>query len=747
MASRFDQMAQSARAPIPPMAMPPVAGMPGNAPAPAAKDPSKLDPAALSELAQMYNGIFTRYKSERLPAELRWLRNLRQYMGIYDANIENMLPANRSRAYPRMTRTKCLQLLARVMNLMFPGNDTNWTLTASPSPEMDPMEVAEAVSQLISQMQAAGMQTPLTQDLIDTAVQQMADEQAKDLSTLITGQLDDLGSSELDDRLDWIALNRKVLDSGIKYGIGVLEGPWVKSYEKTGWKLVAPTPPQPGQAPQPNGFQPVTEQIYKPSFDFLPVWDFYPDMTARTLPGEGYFVRKVLSANKLKKLRKRSDFQTDQVNELLKNFPNGNYNPLSWETELRAMGVSINADRNSNVTANRHRYEITVWRGPIDATMMAKAGVEMDDAAVADDVYAELWICGNNVLKCEIDPWRRMGDQNAQVHVYCFDEDDTSPIGQGLPYVMRDSQMSVCAAVRMALDNASVVCGPNMEVNKALLDASQDITSIEAYKVWVRNDDGATAQFPAVREINVSSHLTELQALVEMFEGFAEQETFIGQGNGGDMANMPSEPMRTMAGASMVNGNVALPFKDAVRAFDTFTQSVIHSLVVFNRAFNESKMAKGEYNVVARGATSLIAKEVRGASLDSLAQTMTPGEASNVDERKLITERLAARDLSDILKPQHQVDIEQAQQSQDAQAKDALQTAGAQSEIDKNKAEGYKAATQGQKNAATAQHTQVKSASDLLQIGQDDVPANDGGGAQNAGGGQPQAAPAGAAGG
>ena len=755
MASSFDRMAQAARAPLSASSMPSVMDMPGfDGPAPQdAKAPvRKLDPGELAALARMYIGIFDRYKSERLPAELRWLRNLRQYLGIYDADVERQLPPNRSRAYPRLTRTKCLQLLARVMNLMFPGNDKNWELSATPSPEMDPNAVAEAVAQMISQMQDAGMPTPLTQELIDMAVQQLASDQAVEVSKIIESQLDALGSSEPGDRLDWIALNRKVLDSGIKYGIGVLEGPWVKSYQKTGWRLVAPTtstlPQMSGQPPAPQGFQPVQETVYSPSFEFLPVWDFYPDMTARELPGEGYFVRKVMSANKLKKLRKRPDFQEDQIDELLKNYPNGNYNALSWETELRALGVSINADRNSNVTANRHRYEIIVWRGPIDATMLAKAGLDMDveDSATADDLFVEMWICGPNVLKLEIDPWRRMGNVNSQVHVYCFDEDDTSPIGQGLPYVMRDSQMAISAATRMALDNASVVCGPNLEVNKALLDVNQDLDSVSAYKIWTRIDDGPTAQFPAVREINIDSHLTELTGLINLFTGFAESETFLGQ-PGSDMANMPSEPMRTMAGASMVNGNVAMPFKDAVRAFDTFTQSVIHSLLVFNQAFNPDDLPKGDYNVIARGATSLIAKEVRGAALDNLAQTMTPDEQIHIDSRKMVTERLAARDVTDILKPQHQVDIEQAQNAQKQQQQEDLQTQGAESEIAKNKADAYKTATQGQKNAATAQHTQVKAAADLLNIGAvDGVQPGDSSGTQGAGGQQGQTSAAGSAG-
>src|SRR5579884_1822611 len=80
--------------------------------------------------------LFSQYKSDRRLAELRWLRNQRQYLGLYDEEIEKELAPNRSRAYPKITRVKCISVLARLMNLMFPGNERNWSLAASPSPDM-----------------------------------------------------------------------------------------------------------------------------------------------------------------------------------------------------------------------------------------------------------------------------------------------------------------------------------------------------------------------------------------------------------------------------------------------------------------------------------------------------------------------------------------------------------------------------------------------------------------------------------
>ena len=45
----------------------------------------------------------------------------------------------------------------------------------------------------------------------------------------------------------------------------------------------------------------------------------------------------------------------------------------------------------------------------------------------------------------------------------------------------------------------------------------------------------------------------------------------------------------------MLRGDAALPFKDVVRAYDRFTQSVLLSLVQFNRKFNPKRAAAGDY--------------------------------------------------------------------------------------------------------------------------------------------------------
>lgn len=656
----------------------------------------------LRQLGQQLNSLFMQYVSDRRIAELRWLRNLRQYLGIYDPEVDKDLSPNRSRAYPRVTRVKCISVLSRIMNLMFPGNERNWELKASPSPDMTPEDVMAAVQSVMMKRQEAGLPMEITNDEVEAAVTRLANERAEALALLIDDQLQELGG---DQTMDYLALNRKVAASGIMYGMGVLRGPFVRSQDKTQW----------GMDPMTGMPAPQTRKEYKPLFEFLPVWDFYPDMSAKTFRSmDGYFTRVVMSRAQVRKLADREDFFGHLVKEYLRRTPVGNYKAQPFETELRTMGVKVNVNEQKVETA---KYEVIVWNGSISGELLRTAGVEIPQEQVADDIDAEIWMLDGNVIKADINPWRKLGVDVSTIHVFLFDEDDTSPVGNGLPFVVRDSQMSIAASARMLLDNASVVCGTNLEINTDIARMDQDLTSVHAYKIWYREGTGPEAQYPAVRPIQMDSHIDELLKTIDLFMRFADMETFVGPATGGDMERGPSEPMRTAAGASMLRGDAALPFKDIVRNYDSFTQSLITSLVQFNRKFNPGRAQAGDYNVIARGATSLIAKEVRGMQLDQLAVTLTPEEKIHVDERKMIEQRFAVRDLNDLLVPKDEASRRKEAAVQAANEAQEQQNQMLAAEVRKTMAEAFKNITQGQKNAAAADAQTAKSAIDILTQG------------------------------
>jgi hypothetical protein len=441
-------------------------------------------------------------------------------------------------------------------------------------------------------------------------------------------------------------------------------------------------------------------------------------MSAKTLSSmDGYFTRVVMSRGQVRALANRPDFFPKVIKTYLSRNPTGNYRAQPFETELRAMGVKVNVNEMKTET---QKYEVIVWNGPISGQYLQLAGVDVPEDKLSDDIESEVWMLDGNVIKADMNAWRKLGVDVKTIHTFVFDEDDTAPIGNGLPNVMRDSQMSVAAATRMLLDNASVVCGPNMELNTDLLRPDQDLTSVSAYKLWYREGMGPDAQMPAVRNIQIDGHMNDLMKIIDTFVKFADVETFVGPATGGDMERGFSEPMRTAAGASMMRGDAALPFKDIIRNFDSFTQSVIQSVVLFNRKFNPDDAPAGDYNVIARGATSLIAKEVRGIQVDQLAATLRPEEMIHVDERKLVEARFNVRDLGNLLVPVDEAKRRQAASSQRAQQAEEQQKEMAAAEVRKTLSDAFKNIAQGQKNSANADAVSVKSALQILEKGLED---------------------------
>jgi hypothetical protein len=646
---------------------------------------------------------FTQYLYDRRLLELKWMRSLRQYLGIYDPEIEAQLDPNRSKAYPKVTRTKIISTLARLMHMMFPANERNWSLEPSPVPDLDPNDVDLAIQKATQTRQLMQLSGMPSDEEVQEAIYQLAKERAEDMARILDDQLTEIGG---DQTRDYIGLCRKVVLSGLQYGVGLLQGPFVREEKYTQWQ---------GQAS--GSFAPTEAIRYKPQYETISVWDWYPDLTGKTLKsGDGYFLRHIMSRHQVRKLADRPGFMSDVILKYLQDNKAGNFKQQTWEMEIKVLGIKSNVN---DAGLGRGKYELISWHGYISGHDLKAAGEDIADDQLSDDFQSEVWLLDGKVISAQINPWLAINADVDTLHVFIYDEDDSQPTGNSLAQILRDSQMTVASSTRMMLDNASIICGPQVEINTDLLRQDQDISSIEAYKRWYREGTGPEAQWPAVRQIEFNSHITELMEIIKYHMDLADMESFVNPANQGDIANMPSEAMRTMGGASMIHSNAALPFRDVVRNFDTFTESVIYSLVQFNRKFNGQAKIYGDYNVIARGATSLIAKEVRGIQLDTFAATLSPQDELYVDRKALLRERAAVRDVEvgNILVSDEEVLRRQEAQQQAQQAQQQLQEETIRAEVRKTLAEAVKNLTQADKNKASAETSRVNAMLDALERG------------------------------
>lgn len=542
------------------------------------------------------------------------LRNMRQIRGEYDPDVQ--IAKNRSKVYPKVTRVKCVSVIARLMQLLFPVVEKNWTLAASPVPSMD-----RAVLQLL--LDALPNAAAMTDEQINQAIIAEAQKRTAAMSVEIEDQLRELGGQK---ELSYVMLCKKVIQHGVRYGIGVLKGPLVREEQITKWRR---------QGPKLVAY---TETSYRPYFHFVPCWNYYNDHGATDFGNQdGEFERVIMSRHQLEELADMEGFDRTGIMRFLRANPKGNYQQRSFEAELRSLGTD------TQLRSPQNKYEVLCYWGSVQASLLRAHGVKVD-ASVLDFDFAQahVWILDGVVIKAELNPYE---GQYSPYHKFVFEDDDVQTRGVGLPEIMRDSQLGASAAVRMMVDNAAVTAGPMYEVNRALIDVADDDGDIHAFKTFYRDDDGPLAQYPAVREIITRSHIPELMQVYNAFRELADTETLVNPAAQGDFTQVASEPFRTSGGTSQLLQGAALPFRDVVRNFDQFTLSVFSAMVAWNLQFNKRQDIRGDHQVIARGADSLMAKEVRAVTVDAFVATMRPEEAKHINFRNVVVERAKVRDL------------------------------------------------------------------------------------------------------
>ena len=173
-------------------------------------------------------------------------------------------------------------------------------------------------------------------------------------------------------------LCRQVLYSGIRYGMGVLKGPYTEKQTRRSWQKDAS-----------GRLMAVPYDAFRPRYEWVPIWDYYPDMSAKYLHQmEGQFERHVMAKHALMMLKQRADFFPDQIDALLEKHPNGNYVRKTFETELRTMGVQ------QQVTdIERNKFEALSWEGYVSGRDLAACGgtIEIPEDKMDSDVRACVW--------------------------------------------------------------------------------------------------------------------------------------------------------------------------------------------------------------------------------------------------------------------------------------------------------------------------------------------------------------------
>ncbi len=626
----------------------------------------------LEQLGVRMWGRFNAYANERTQLELQWLRNLRQYKAIYDPEVN--IPAGMSRVYPKDTHTKIVGWTAKMMEMMFPAQEKNWSLTPTPFPNISETDLSNIISTLEAQQQAIAAQPPAegeapavyqppTSAMIEKAIQEFAQQRSDRMALECDDQLADAST-------DYPELCKRTIRRGGIYGFGVVEGPQIKFQMERVFE------------PDATGrFVASSKKVPRPYYTVLKAWDVYPDLSAqRWDEQEGLFTRRAMSRHALRDLAKDPYFFGDVITDYLKEHTTGNYKARSFEAELNAIKVTDQ----TTATTDVRRFEVIRWFGFIAATDLKEIGVDVPATAEGKDILADVWMLGEMIIKADMAPF---GDKVSDMfHAFIPEEDEDGPLtGTAKVEVLRDSQLKICAIDRAIMDNMADSASSIKEVNDDLIDSSKRVGKIYGGMTIHRQGDGNEANYPAIRVYEIPNHTQPLLALRDNFVRVFDTESHLQSWTMGD-AQPLGEAFRTSNNMSMMKSGGDMVTKDDVRSFDRFVKSLIGSLVRWNMELNPKTDIKGDFQVQPKGNLSLVAKEVRGAALDQLVGTLTPRDLARVNTDKLLKDRFISRDLpADYILPKDEGDAAVAQydqqQSAAAQIQQGLDTSKTQMQL------------------------------------------------------------------
>ena len=603
---------------------------------------------------------FSQNKAYRRLKELQWLEDLRAFKGLYDPDVK--IEANNSKVYPKITRSKVNIVLSRLHQMLFSETDRNWEISPTPEPRISkeivtqiayslikPPQLDPQTGQPVIDPQTGQPSQPIlpTADELQLAIKSFAKTTCEKMSNVIDDQLTEM---------DYPEETKKVLRSGLMYGTGIMKGPMIANRTKRRWESVA------------NGdYEEQTETEEVPDLQSTRIWDWYPDMTVTDVNKmTGSFERHIMNKHDLRQLMKRDDFYSDTIQLFLTEHPNGNYTPLNWEVDLQVIEIeagsnmggftsitsSSNDDRNRST--NRQlgkKYEVLEFWGYVDGNDLEACGLDIPDVTL--EYAANVWLLGYKPIKVALFPTAL-----DQYKVFYYEKDETSIFGEGLARIMRHSQLAIAAGARMVLDNAAICSGPIVEINWSLITPGQDLNSIYPRMIIFREGKGIDAQYPAIREYHFDSHAEELLRIIDAFKQFGDEETTLPTWMIGQMVN--NETAQATSGRM---ATIAISIKDVVKNFDTFTEKIIRDIYAWNMEFNPRIDIKGDFNVKARGVSSLVMKEIRMQALTQLKTTMQPEDWDYVPRREFLQETFKAHDIPMILLSEEEVnEIRQARE-------------------------------------------------------------------------------------
>lgn len=608
----------------------------------------------LAALARKLTAEYADAERARSLFNERWLEDLMQYKGQYPEDVRARLKKSYgARVFYRLTTAKVNTLTARLMDLLFPSRSKNWSIGPTPAPDLPDDVIMEALGPEIAararelltammqrleaentipdawaamKLQAEAMRQALEQADTSAARVRIATERAAAMERVIDDQLKECNANG-QRRPSWQQNCRTVVQSACLYGMGVLKGPLV---EKVTTKRFHPRRGVMGNV---AWSEEVVGEDLRPYHEAVAIWDVFPDPGAR-VPAELRYVWQLhlMSDKDLSELKSFPGFDAAIIARHITDNPDGDAHLAQWESRIR----DLNPD--NQACDLRHRYRVYERWGYLSGRELRDAGLDIADQDMTRVYAANVWMVGERIIKAVVNPLEGV---DIPYYFFPFQEDETAFWPEGVASLLRAPQSGLNAAVRATQDNAAASSGPIYGVNVQALEPGESLEEMRANRLFMfRRGNLADAFQTMVVPSCIEHNLTLGKFWQEAADEISTPRFNSGDGRVAGAGN-------TASGLSMLMGASNILLKDHVKDFDDHVVgSFIRAMFRWNMQWNPRDDIKGDFEVVASGSQSLIAKEVRAQQIPAvMAMLGNPAFARYLRDKALLEVALEQTDL------------------------------------------------------------------------------------------------------
>ena len=613
------------------------------------------------EVVEMIIGRLEKEANDRVfkrqIVEQRWIADMTQYEGRYDPSEEATLDqGGGSTAFVNKTRSKVSALESKLYDMLFPTDDRNWAIEPTPVPELasDARKAVERADLLTDEANIAKAEE-------DAKALRMAAQQAADVAARAKAVMDEAKnramamSDEIADHFvecDYQAECRDVLHDGCLLGTGILKGPLPRTERiRRNWL-------KNDRGEHELQFGEGADRLV---YHRVNPWSLFPDTTAMSFDEvESFYERHILPARDLRRFAKLPNVNLDALEEILEEGPQDTVPNYIDQVQ------SISEEKQN---ADRQRYIMWEYRGPLEREEMQAlcAASSMEDEMPEEisplyEIDCVIWFSQGKLLKFGIN---HMDSNSAIYSFFMLEKNEARLWGVGIPWIMRQPQAIVNSAWRLMLDNAALGAHPQVEVDMSVIQPSEgDDYGIRARKTWLRMENADPGK-PGLTFHEIPMQQPMLAAIIEMAKGFIDEETSISVLASGEQG----ATTKTAGGMALLMNSVNVVFRRIVKNFDDgITEPSLERAYDYLMQFSGKEEIKGDYQVMARGSSVLLVREIQAQNLMLLAMQATQhpvlGSFFKVPDllRKMLQSMMIAAD--DVLKTEDEIAEEAADEAQ-----------------------------------------------------------------------------------